>query len=223
MKRLTGLDNQALFELYPNHWIHENSQAAVILLQQQAAKAGFDLRLASSYRSFAQQCKIWNEKFNGNRPVYDPHGRPVVMSKLNELEKIKAICYYSAIPGTSRHHWGTDMDVYDAAKITRQDLQLIPEEYQANGPCSALFDWMIKTLPTLEFSFPYLPPYSDTLKIANEPWHISHNPVASVLAKQLTPTIWLSELNDVTAQIAGFNTLKMNLDSLFCDYVQQTV
>ena len=49
--------------------------------------------------------------------MHDDAGRAVVLAHLSPLEQLQAILRFSALPGTSRHHWGTDLDVYDAAVI----------------------------------------------------------------------------------------------------------
>lgn len=40
-------------------------------LQQSAAKHGFNLQPASSFRDFQRQQAIWNAKFYGERKVHD--------------------------------------------------------------------------------------------------------------------------------------------------------
>ena len=63
---------------------------------------------------------------------------------------------WSALPGASRHHWGTDFDVYDKAKIesTGKKLELIPEEYEDNGPCALLSQWLFNNAEKFGFYFP---------------------------------------------------------------------
>ncbi len=35
------------------------------------------------------------------------------MAALSDLEKCKAMLRWSAVPGASRHHWGTEIDIFD--------------------------------------------------------------------------------------------------------------
>ncbi|MFB0953911.1 MAG: D-alanyl-D-alanine carboxypeptidase family protein, partial [Aeromonadaceae bacterium] len=68
---------------------------------QQAARAdGLDLALASSYRSFARQQLIWDEKFQGRRPVLDAQSQPLDIRTWGDLARIQAILRWSALPGT---------------------------------------------------------------------------------------------------------------------------
>jgi len=47
---------------------------------------------------------------------------------------VRAILHWSALPGASRHHWGTEIDVIDRAALADgRKAQLIPAEYGADG------------------------------------------------------------------------------------------
>ena len=86
-------------------------------LRGKAARKGFDLQVASGFRSFDRQLTIWNGKARGERPVHDDEGLPVNLDRLSPVERVTAILRFSALPGASRHHWGTDVDVFDAAAL----------------------------------------------------------------------------------------------------------
>ena len=74
--------------------------------------AGFNLQVASSWRSFERQLAIWNGKWRG-APLLDADNQPLDALQLGDMERLHAIPRWSALPGTSRHHWGTDLDIYD--------------------------------------------------------------------------------------------------------------
>ncbi len=77
------------------------------------------------------------------RKVHDDAGRDVDISALPGPEQLRAILRYSAIPGTSRHHWGTDLDVYDAAAVPAgYQLELSPPEVAAGGLFDPLHRWL---------------------------------------------------------------------------------
>ena len=106
---------------------------------QSPAAVGFDLRVASGFRSFDRQLAIWNGKAAGSRPIHDDVGLPIDRGALGEDELIAAILRFSALPGASRHHWGSDMDVYDAAAVPEgYAVQLSPAEVADDGPFGAL-------------------------------------------------------------------------------------
>ena len=83
------------------------------------AGAGFDLAPVSSFRDFERQRAIWNAKFRGERPALDRRGRAVNMNKLDDGARVETILCWSALPGASRHHWGSDVDVADGHAIAR--------------------------------------------------------------------------------------------------------
>lgn len=145
-------------------------------LKQAAKSEGIELTIASSFRNLERQTLIWNKKFNGERPVFDRQGNEVNMSNLNDWQKVQAILLYSALPGASRHHWGTDLDVFDTATIdANYQLQLEPAEYKKNGPFYTLSTWLESNAERFNFYRPYL---ATDAPVAQELWHISHKPTA---------------------------------------------
>ncbi len=106
------------------------------------------------------------------RPVLDTHSQPLDISQLSEGELCEAILHWSALPGASRHHWGTEIDVYDPLRIpTGQTLQLEPWEYEAGGYLAELNDWLTENMSTFDF---YRPFTAIDAGVAYEPWHISY-------------------------------------------------
>ena len=69
-------------------------------MYREALKDGIKLTLLSGFRSFAKQKQIWQFKYN----------KKYRQIKIEE-ERIEKIMNFSSMPGTSRHHWGTDIDV----------------------------------------------------------------------------------------------------------------
>jgi LAS superfamily LD-carboxypeptidase LdcB len=123
-RQLTGLDESHLVSTMGNHRLQADVADAFAHLQRDAASAGFELVIASSFRSFSRQLLIWNAKAAGERPVHDDAGTALDMAVLPVQEQLHAILRYSALPGTSRHHWGTDLDVFDAAALHQgQEVQ----------------------------------------------------------------------------------------------------
>ncbi|SUC40219.1 D-alanyl-D-alanine carboxypeptidase [Proteus mirabilis] len=102
---LTGRSTDHLVTLSERHHLQFNATKAFLALQQQAAKAGFKLMPASSFRSFERQLAIWNGKFEGTRPVLDAESQPIDIQTLSEGQRCEAILKWSALPGASRHHW----------------------------------------------------------------------------------------------------------------------
>src|SRR3954447_1988680 len=97
--------------------LHYEAIASFLAMRDAAAVEGIDLRARSSFRDFDTQLLIWNQKWNGERPLYDRRGTLLDRKRLSDGETLDAILSWSAVPGGRRHHWGSDLDVIDAAAI----------------------------------------------------------------------------------------------------------
>jgi LAS superfamily LD-carboxypeptidase LdcB len=146
-------------------------------LQEEARDEGIDLQILSGHRDFFLQQKIWNNKALGKRDLLNDEGIALDFSQLSPQEIIFAIMRWSALPGFSRHHWGTDLDIYDKAALPpNYQIQLIPQEYGPSGVFSKLDNWLDKRLLGGQNFFR---PFSRDLGgVAIEPWHISFKPLA---------------------------------------------
>ncbi|MDB2479735.1 M15 family metallopeptidase [Porticoccaceae bacterium] len=189
---LTGSTERHLTDLYAGQaeaamLVHRDIVTPLTELQQNAAAAGFDLRLCSGFRSFDRQLHIWNAKLSGLRPVVDDSGTEINLEQLSPWQQIQAVMRWSALPGASRHHWGTDIDIYDrAAMPANYQLQLIPAEVEGQGMFAPMHNWLDKRLAERGFYRPY---GTDTGGIAPERWHISYRPLAQNFARELTPEV----------------------------------
>lgn len=165
--------------------VHADALAPLERLRSKAKQAGFELAIASSFRGFDRQQRIWQEKAAGKRPVYNADGVLLDVARLSDETLLWSILRWSALPGTSRHHWGSDLDVYDAAAVgSDYRLQLVPEEYAPGGPFWAFRQWLdgqIEKGQSEGFFHPYA---HDTGGVAPEPWHISYRPVAEQYLSQ---------------------------------------
>ncbi len=198
--------------------IHPHVVPALNKLIERAKAAGFALRIASGYRSFSRQLLIWNNKATGLRSVLDQYEREIDINALSDSEKIFSILRWSALPGASRHHWGTDVDVYDASTISDDyQVKLTLAETQHDGPFAAFHRWLSQDLANNSGEF-YRPYVDGVGRIAPEPWHLSFAPVATQFYHQLTE-FKLREKILATDIILKEELLK-NLNSIFDNYVK---
>ena len=189
-QQLTGVDESHLVSAGANHHLHPGAAEAFARLQSDAAETGFELAIASSFRSFARQLSIWNAKAAGERAVHDDAGRPVDMSPLSEVQKVHAILRFSALPGTSRHHWGTEVDVYDAAALRKgQRVQLVPEEVAPGAVFDALHCWLDQRMAAGKSHGFYRPYAVDRGGVAPERWHLSYAPLSLGCSRQFSATL----------------------------------
>jgi len=215
---LFGASHQHLVSCPGNNLkIHPQILNPLIELTDKAKSAGFDLRVASAFRSFERQLLIWNNKVSGLRPVLDKTGTAIDINSLNDDEKVFTILHWSALPGASRHHWGTDVDVYDASRMPEgYELQLTLEETENGGPFAEFHQWLTQELQGgSSFFRPYIP---DAGGVSPEPWHLSYAPLAHSFATQLSEDM-LREKIQATDILLKDNILK-NLEYIFNNYIK---
>ncbi len=159
--------------------LHPLAGQALALLCADAREAGFDLRVVSGFRSFERQAMIWNAKARGLRPVLDAAERPIDIRTIDEMALVFAILRWSALPGASRHHWGTDLDVLDAMRLVPgQAVELSVADTRAEGPFAPLHRWLDERIASGR-SHGFFRPYVGVgCRVAPEPWHLSFAPLA---------------------------------------------
>jgi LAS superfamily LD-carboxypeptidase LdcB len=199
--------------------MHKDVERDWLTLKARAKSEGIELLVASSFRSFDRQLKIWNDKFLGKRPVYDCTNNLVDLTDLTDWQKVEAILAFSAIPGTSRHHWGTDFDVYDGNAITLDyRLQLTPSEYSCDGPFNHLNIWLSQQASTGLFR-PYVQSQYPHLKVAEEPWHISFTPRAAAYEAEFVQNKEDILAFIVSSDILGNRAIAENFDHILDYYI----
>lgn len=201
--------------------VHRDVVAPFLQLKDEARAAGFDLQILSGFRGFEQQLSIWNRKASGQLAVLDSDAVPLDITRLSEQELVFAILRWSALPGASRHHWGTDLDVYDAAaRPDGYEIELIPEEVDHGGMFGALHEWLDGRIAA-GTAFGFFRPYdADRGGVAPERWHLSHGPTAAPYGGELT-----AELLRATIQAAAIelkDTILHNLDAIYGRFVINT-
>lgn len=115
--------------------------------------------IISAERNYNHQAQIWNGKWDH------------IYQKLKDPQKTAlAILKYSSMPGTSRHHWGTDFD------ITSLD-----NKYFESQSGQILYEWMKHHMAHYGFCQPYTANRSKGYK--EERWHWSYKRIASIYTK----------------------------------------
>ncbi|WGK65187.1 M15 family metallopeptidase [Croceiramulus getboli] len=142
-------------------------EAAVAFEQMKAAalKDSIRIQVVSSFRDYAHQNRIWERKYKRFRE-----------SGLRPQESIEKIIEYSTIPGTSRHHWGTDIDLIDGNADTTGDV-LVPSKFHGKGPFCKFLEWMKKHSEEYGFYLVYTDNYNRK-GFHYEPWHYSYRPLS---------------------------------------------
>lgn len=120
----------------------------------------------SGTRNFASQKGIWESKWHGAMSVDG-----VRLNTIRDpMERARRILRYSSMPGTSRHHWGTDFDINE-----------LTVDYYTQGGGQTLYAWMLAHAPAHGFCLVYTPGRSSGYQF--EPWHWSYRPLSSRFLK----------------------------------------
>lgn len=116
-----------------------------------------DLTIISALRNVTAQATIWNRKWNGE---YSKIENPVVRGL--------GIMEWSSMPGTSRHHWGTDLDFFS---LNNSDFD--------HGYGKIIYSWFKANAKNYGFCQPYTA--GRCAGYNEERWHWSFFPVSSPL------------------------------------------
>ena len=191
---------------------------AFLALRAAASSDGIDLLPIASYRPFANQLRIWNRKFGGEVTLHGRDGLPVDPAGLSPRELVRTILGWSGLPGASRRHWGTDIDVFDrAAMPPGYRTKLLPEEVAPGGVFELLHAWLDANIARYDFFRPYR---VDRGGMYPEPWHLSHGPSAgAALAadREYGVDILAAALRD--ADMLGRDLVLGMLPEIFHDHV----
>lgn len=143
-----------------NYKVRQETANAFDRMVGAAKKDGFTISVISSYRSFDAQKTIWNRKY-----------RNLIADGVEPEAAIETIVQYSSIPGTSRHHWGTDLDIVEGSGDIPED-PLQSDFFQEGGPYHNLYLWLKENASSYHFYEPYTNDPHRT-GFAYEPWHWS--------------------------------------------------
>ena len=148
-----------------------------------AAKTdGISLIIISATRTFDDQKTIWQSKWTGKRLVDDKN---LAKTMPDPVERARLILKYSAMPGTSRHHWGTDIDINSVNK-----------DYFESGKGLKTYQWLVRHAGRFGFVQPYTPKGKNRPHgYEEEPWHWSYTPMAKLYLRQYLKRISYEDIN----------------------------
>lgn len=184
-EQLLGLDSSHVVPLDPEAAIgsvslHPAAAGAFLALRREAARDGLDLRVVSGFRSFERQRLIWNTKARGERALLDADEQELNALSLPPETLVLAILRWSALPGASRHHWGSDFDIVDAAALAPgTGPSLCAADFSGGAIFGHLGAWLDERVDADPESC-FFRPYDGTGGgVSREPWHLSYAPLAA--------------------------------------------
>jgi LAS superfamily LD-carboxypeptidase LdcB len=186
-----------------------------LAMRDAAMRDGIAIQIVSAFRDFAAQQNIWDRKYRGERPLYDAHGEVRDHAKLSPAELVDAIVCWSAVPGASRHHWGTELDLIDSAALPEgYRVRLLPDEAAPGGVFHRLHQWLDANM--LQFGF-FRPYRTFRGGVHPEPWHLSYAPVSTPALQALTPEVFADAVR--SSRILGRDLVLERIDDLYRRYV----
>jgi LAS superfamily LD-carboxypeptidase LdcB len=142
-------------------WLRKEAATALVQMQMAFNKDYPDIpfTLVSTTRSFNHQRAIWERKWNRYKKIK------------SEQRRLYKILGFSALPGVSRHHWGTEFD-----------LSPLINDYYKSGKGKVLYDWLSTNAVSYGFCQPYTAGRNSGHK--EERWHWSYKPLATIFYRQ---------------------------------------
>ena len=188
-----------------NIYLEKRTYAAFIQMYDSAKADGIDLKIISAFRSFKYQKWLWERKWTGRKTV---NGKNLSVEYPNPQKRAKEILKYSAMPGTSRHHWGTDID-----------LNSVSDKYFKTKKGMAVYEWLKNNASKFGFCQTYSTKgESRKTGYEEEKWHWSYVQVArkylDYYKKQITYNHLIGfkgsqtakELNVIKDYVVGINS-----------------
>jgi LAS superfamily LD-carboxypeptidase LdcB len=136
-------------------------------MAEAAKKEGVVLSVLSATRNYDYQKGIWERKWNGAK-----------YKGWKDADIASDILKYSSMPGTSRHHWGTDLD-----------FNSVEPSYFKTGNGKKVYDWLQKNAASFGFYQTYTSKENGRTGYNEEAWHWSYLPLAKDFLTQYNQLI----------------------------------
>ncbi len=147
-------------------YLRRDAYEAFKAMYAHALQDGLRLQIRSATRNFYAQKSIWEAKWTGQRLIES--GENLAETTPDSKERALKILRYSSMPGSSRHHWGTDID-----------LNSFENSWFEAGEGLNIYKWLQMHAATYGYCQPYTAgrPYG----YFEERWHWSFIPVSARL------------------------------------------
>lgn len=149
-----------------DRYLHQDTYSAFKRMYEAALADGVKLTIVSAARNFEVQKSIWEAKWNGSRKI--ENGKDASQAYPDPQTRALKILEFSSMPGSSRHHWGTDIDLIN-----------LNNEYFASGEGKKAYDWLLANAAAYGFCQPYTA--GRQYGYNEERWHWSYLPLAQPL------------------------------------------
>ncbi len=149
--------------------MHTDALAAYEQMTAAATAAGHKLVIRSAARNFDYQRSIWEAKWSGKRILSSGINAATDIS--DPALRAKEIMKYSAMPGASRHHWGTDID-----------LNAFDNAYFESGSGKLIYQWLLTNANDYGYYLVYTAKGEQRpTGYEEEKWHWTYKPISKYL------------------------------------------
>jgi len=164
------------------HMMRHECANALFEMHHAAAKDKISLKVISSSRSFQHQQRIWENKWTGKTLT---EGDDLLQKIPDSVQRAKQILRFSSMPGTSRHHWGADVDFNE-----------LEDEYFCTGRGKEEYLWLTENATKHGFAQPYTSRSSGRKNgYEEEKWHWSYLPLSTIMLQNYISTVDYSMLS----------------------------
>lgn len=170
-------------KIYSSKTIYVKREVYNAFLQMfnQAKDENINLKIISGTRNFYEQKAIWERKWKRYK-------------NLTPIKRAKKILEYSSMPSTSRHHWGTDIDINN-----------LNNSYFEKGRGQKEYNWLVNNANKYGFYQVYISKENGRKGYNMEKWHWSYTPLAKSYLKFYNENIKIDDIN-------GFNGAELSKD-----------
>lgn len=190
------------FQKIPSHltskenvYLRIETLAAFTKMYEAAKKDGVTLTIISATRTFDQQRAIWEKKWL--RPQY---------KNWTSIQKAEDIMKFSSMPGTSRHHWGTDIDINS-----------LENSHFSSGSGLKTYQWLCANAKDYGFYQTYTSKDGGRTGYNEEKWHWSYHPLSGPMLEAYKNQISYSDISgfsgsEVAAEIQAIANYVLGIE-----------
>lgn len=168
---------------YRELYMIEEAYQAFVEMAKAALADSVHLKIISATRNFDYQKSLWENKWTGKTLVEQ---QKLTTTHKNFFHRALKIMEYTAPPGFTRHHWGTDIDI-----------NAVEDEYFQSEEGNIVFDWLQKNAGRFGFCQTYTA--QDHLRskgYKEEKWHWSYAKIADQIWREQIAQFELNDIKD---------------------------
>ena len=164
-----------------NVYLKKETYHAFLKMRHAALQSGINLTIISGARSFNDQRSKWETKWNSSE----------FKAIKNSRQKVVELLRWWSMPSTSRHHWGTDIDLNNMKVV-----------YYRTAAGKKLYSWLVNNAPKFGFQQPFNANRNNGYQ--EEKWHWSYVPLSINYLRAYVKQVNYLDING----FQGFTTAK---------------